>query len=124
MNTPVSFEIAKLLAEKGFDNATDTFYWLEDELNPEVIYGKTPRQKFHKEYGGSLSAPTIAQVVMWLYEMYGIWIYTVRDYDLPKFGYAIQQPNIYSVLSHLHNDFNSSTEAYSNAIEFTLNNLI
>ena len=46
MNKEVNFEIAKLLKEKGF------------RLLPD----------FKSSY------PTIAEVVMWLYEKHGVWI--------------------------------------------------
>ena len=46
MNTPVSFELAKLLKEKGYRVLPD----------------------FKSSY------PTISDVVMWLYEKHGIWI--------------------------------------------------
>ena len=123
MTTPVTFEVAKLLKDKGFDSATNTHYWLEDELNPEVVYSKTPRQGFFKEYGGSLLAPTIAEVVMWLYEKHGIWISVQKDWDVGKhlgFEAVIDCNDGYINTETL----NSLTEAYLSAIEYTLNNLI
>ncbi len=117
MNTPVSFPIAKLLKEKGFNDQTKYNYDLNEEIHNAGMQN-------HNEHNLKISAPYIADVIMWLYEKYGIWIYTVKDYDMPKFSYAIQRPNVYSVLSHLHNDFGSSKEAYEAAIEYTLKNLI
>lgn len=120
MNTPVSFELAKLLREKGFDvkDKENHYFYVVNHADPKKF------SYLEVGYGNDILAPTIAEVVMWLYEKHGIWIYTVKDYDMPKFNYAIQQPNVYSVLSYLHNDFNSPTEAYEAAIEYTLNNLI
>ena len=127
MNTPVSFELAKLLKEKGFNNPTEVFYWLEDELNRGVIHRKkTPRQGFFKSYGGSLLAPTITEVVMWLYEKHGLHIEILLAEDNPwdKFYYRILKVGQYFSLSHDGTYRDSPTEAYEAAIEYTLNNLI
>ncbi len=132
MNTPVSFELAKILKEKGLDKVTTSAYhknsgeliftdWDNINSNDDILI---PNSFNIEEDSWLISAPIIADVVMWLYEKHGIWIYTVRDYDIPKFNYAIQQPNVYSVLTHTHNDFNSATEAYEAAIEHSLKNLI
>ena len=121
MNTPVNFELAKLLSKKGYNEPTlDAYVYRGIEHQDSSYKGILTKNKLICD----ISAPTIADVVMWLYEKHGIWIYTVRDYDIPKFNYAIQQPNVYSVLTHTHNDFNSPTEAYENAIEYTLKNLM
>jgi hypothetical protein len=134
MNTPVTFEVAKLLKEKGFDNATGTHYWLEDELNPEIVYSKTPRQEFFKEYGGSLLAPTIAEVVMWLYEKHGIWIEVnhIKTFGINRFHITIWNYKDTSDYITIYHDgvgpgykvWDSPTEAYLSAIDYTLNNLI
>lgn len=126
MNTPISFPIAELLKKEGFNRSG----YLQDVWlgNKYEWVGKGKNKKSISipvfGLGSSSILPTIADVIMWLYEKYGIWIYTVKDYDMPKFNYAIQRPHIYSVLSHLHNDFSSPKEAYETAIEYTLKNLI
>ncbi len=77
MKTPVSFEIAKLLKKKGFDIPCWSYYSslnlytfeLTDWNNHTI--GDT---SMHKRNAGYYSAPTIVEVVMWLYEKHGIWI--------------------------------------------------
>lgn len=107
MNTPVSFELAKLLKEKGFDGNHEymVFTSVETEIYPE---------------GELFLKPTIAEVVMWLYDKHGIWISVLPSYT---WNYTL-----YSKITHLqmHSDglFNSPTEAYEAAIEYALNNLI
>ena len=68
-------------------------------------------------YFGICSAPTIAEVVIWLYEKHGIWIYAKRGYG---WEFVIEKAET------LNNDgtFNTPTEAYSAAILYTLNSLI
>lgn len=101
MNTPVSLEIAKLLKEKGYDIEID--YGLNQILNLK-------------------KAPTIAEVVMWIFNKHSIWIYVNIVAD---FGYNETWAwNTISPDNKDINGFNSPTEAYAAAIEYTLNNLI
>lgn len=116
MNTPVSFELAKLLNDKGLPGLK-SFYDNKKhyELNP-------------KKY-------TIADVIMWLYEKHGIWIsvheencrgYVGFDFNIVFVGdheiTVTQQEIQYKLLGETV--FNSPTEAYLAAIEYTLTKLI
>ena len=142
MNTPVSFELAKLLKEKGFDIPTQRYYehaltskkdsetndytgsfgWKKGETNLSSGY-------FKNNYGMAdlsdknwymCSAPTIAEVVMWLYEKHGIWIFVFRYSK--EWQWKVDDEN--STLEFSRKGFNSPTEAYEAAINHTLNNLI
>ena len=158
MNTPVSFEIAKLLKEKGFNNECSFFYSVmegeEGKLLPVtsslehiVEYSKkghkffdesTDRTLIHQtlknDYAkGTVTAPTIAEVVMWAFEKHGIWISVfTMDKWLPNgndreqlFDYGIKQMKLGLInIPKKFEEFNSPTEAYAAAIEYTLNNLI
>ena len=148
MNTPVNFEIAKLLKEKGFKNETANYYFEDGEYregeltgtngyygedysfsqseflenwNSDWITTKDGSRCFgcskDRGYFETYSAPTIAEVVMWLYDTHGIWIYAKRGYG---WEFIIETTEI------LHNDgtFYSPTEAYSDAILYTLNNFL
>ena len=67
-------------------------------------------------------SPTISDVIMWLYEKHDYWCYTYTNGKIwhpciqHKFGDM-------AVLSGKIGQFNSLTEAYEAAIEYTLNNL-
>jgi hypothetical protein len=129
MNTPVNSKLAKLLKEKKF-NEPCLSYWKDLNLeghrfkdwNNETI-GDSP---MHKRNAGYYSAPTIAQVVMWLYKKYGIWI----EVNLPlydDFKFTIIECNTIAgkLLNKISDEsYDSPTEAYETAIEYTLNNLI
>ena len=136
MNKEVNFEIAKLLKDKGFDEPCYNAYnkhgmqfangWLEYIWEDEITL------PFNKNalWPEDVLAPTIAEVVMWLYEKYGIWI-SVQLYvhlgNVSKFQFTIQSQkskSINSIVQLNTNPFNSPTEAYSAAIEYTLNNLL
>jgi hypothetical protein len=80
-----------------------------------------------------LIRPTIADVVMWLYEKHGIWVYTYF-LGLSYSCYVIQkiqktnptQPLVQLVKDSITYDelFNSPQEAYSAAFDYILNELI
>lgn len=110
MNTPVNFEIVELLMDKGFEN-----------------------NLVHDGMGSYHYNVSIADAVMWLHEKHGLWIYTHRiepfvydDIPYPKSVWVskcdekfIDTDNGLAV-----NHYNSPTEAYLAAIEWTLNNLV
>lgn len=125
MNTTVSFEIAKLLKEKGFDEPCryvhDTWNnvkdWLED--------GEGEHRNSHQNRSVYYSAPTIAEVVVWLYEKHGLWIvvnvnimgsWYFEHFDLKEKRNAQFKPT--------DTHYDSPTEAYEAVIEYTLKNLI
>ena len=123
MNTIVSFKLAKLLKEKGFDEHCLQCY-AEERLIDKMtggdiftgIYRLCTKSRFHKRY---YSAPTIAEVVMWLYEKHDIWIVafpTEQDWTF----------DIFKGLDCVKSEsfFNSPKKAYEAAIEYALNNLI
>ncbi len=119
MNTPVSFNISKLLREKGCDIECNYGY----DFRSDTLQNFGRYIVSHMVY----NAPTIAEVVMWLHEKYGIWIspqpFIRRDesvvwlYDIFLNNYVKDQlpPSL---------GVNNLTECYEAAIEYTLNNLI
>ena len=133
MNTPISFEIAKLLKEKGFDEQSINFYTKPnskmfgiDEHYRNYPIKNTPKKLYKLGFNAVLNieniyfAPTIAEVVMWLYEKHGIWISVEATDDFTMFCFRIRKKEI----SRLSFNYNSLTEAYEAAIEYTLKNLI
>ena len=76
-----------------------------------------------KKHGILLS--NISDVVMWLYEKYKIWI---QVFILNKtFAWKVQDVNtlvITCLYAQQDKGYNSPTEAYEAAIEYTLNKLI
>lgn len=117
MNTPVNFELAKLLKEKRFDELCHSYVNINDEnLIPQVSYGKNsffPR--------GRVFLPTIAQVVMWLYEKHALWV--IVGFSGDETCYSMITNKICDVRWN-NKGFKSPTEAYEAAIKYTLNNLI
>ena len=108
MENFVSFELAKLLKEKGFDNPVLSYYdsyydsnrfclnysiinqyvqeYIEDTGNCLIIpytsgVGSLDLETINFNGWGvnSYSAPIVAEVVMWLYEKHKIWIVVNMD---------------------------------------------
>lgn len=116
MITTISFELAKLLKEKGFKSESKAFY---DGLGELLHYNHSNNEMQRFRYEASI----IAEVIMWLYEKHGVWIYLVPAEDNKDvFKPFFRGKNI--IDQHLTEFFNSPTEAYEAAIEYTLNNLI
>lgn len=123
MDKPVSYELAKLLKEKGFNLKVVNFYNYEKlslisdkDRQVEGLVNYNPiNWNFVKEH--FTSAPSIAEVVMWLYEKHGIWIEVTTDVN-GKFCWLVKQ------FRASNNNFNSPTEAYEAAIDYTLKNLL
>ena len=126
MNTPVSFELAKLLKEKGFKSESKAFYDGSGELL-HYNHSNNVMQRFRYE------APTISEVVMWLYEKHGIWIEVrhIKTFNVNRFHVIIWDYKDTSDYMTIHCDngvgyevWDSPTEAYEAAIEYTLKNLL
>ena len=120
MNTPIKFELAKLLKEKGFDELTKIWMQHGDGIRG-VVEGK--RDYYNRKGDVYTSLPTIAEVVMWLYDKHGIWI-GVRPRNEYKWKFDVYTKSITTVQNIQLAESNNPTEAYESAIEYTLNNLI
>lgn len=80
MNTPVSFKLAKLLKEKEFNEPIKQRYFIAENIDSDrfpflqeecALYNWNNYDDFSTSY---YSAPTIAEVVCWIYSKYQIWI--------------------------------------------------
>jgi hypothetical protein len=139
LNKPVGFPTAKLLKEKGFDEEVRDFYTKPNSkmFGIDEHYRNYPIKNISKKLytvgvhcvlniENVYPAPTIADVVMWLYEKHGIWV--VSSYELNVetnkrewFWVIIKEGE---EIAYQYKDFNSPTEAYQDAIDYVLKNLI
>ena len=143
MNKPVSFEVAKLLKEKGFKEQSSCFYTKPNSKmfgvdehgrfypiknNPKTLWviGK----EFTLNEENVYSAPTIAEVVMWMYEKHGLWISVSVNPKIERFISNIYENHLYkcSIYGQTNerneNGWDTPTKAYEAAIQYCLNNLI
>lgn len=136
----VSFETAKLLKEKGFDEATHQYYraitylgteansiciksldGIEDEPFHNSVYGFD----FKGEDSGEYACPTLQMTMKWLRKNYNIHI-EPRYFPMPNiYRYVI----IHSSFTNKNIDshpqyFNTYEEACECAIRYCLENLI
>lgn len=130
MNTPVNFELAKLLKEKGFGLKVFHFYQ-GDNLNQNgdcFLFNHSIRGDHY------ISAPTIAEVVMWLYEKHRIWIQGPFPLNNGKWEWVLfflKEPlegsdgfkNRMSIVEEVPY-YDTPTEAYEAGIKYVLKNLI
>lgn len=122
MEAELKYETSKLLKEKGFDIVTEKRYFFNSELTT-----KTQSQSSKP----TIYAPTISQVVVWLYEKHGFWIYTTPHINMkgdfywswyvlklnelsPKSASNIRRSPLFT------SKFESPREAYEDAINFVL----
>jgi hypothetical protein len=138
MNKEVSFPISKLLKEKGFDVPVRNYYLQKEKGNylhegfEDSYWGDNRIVNWNKDvvgikpFEGFLSAPTIAEAVMWLYEKHKIWI--TSEPCIVHNGitniHKIFKDNYLDTISRASKGYNSPIEAYEAAIDYTLNNLI
>lgn len=127
MNKPISKKLAKLLKQFGCDIECTSYY---DGLN---IYVDQPKFDYnvktigdtamHIRNAGYYAAPIIADVIMWIYDKYEIWI--ICDATVNLWYYTISIPNTGKmIISTSDKSYASPEEAYEAAIEYTLKNLI
>lgn len=106
MTYHISFEIAKLLKEKGFNKRSEPYrYNIIGELT--LLEG--------------INAPTIAEVVMWIYKKHGIWVSVNYGKGSQTWGYIICENEN---KENRHFGFDKLNQAYEAAIEYCLTNLI
>lgn len=131
MNTHVNFEIAKLLKEKGFNEPCFDAYniqgmkfsngWLEYIADNDIELPFTKKDLNPQD----TLAPTITEVVMWLYEKYGVWICVdmVFGDDQTGFWYCIRQSKEDDITIQSE-EYETSSEAFEAAIKHVLEKIV
>jgi hypothetical protein len=151
MNTPISFPIAKLLKEKGFDLPAQKYYehalksvknkedgysgpfgWKKGELNLQTDYfvNNSKTADLTSEMWYMCSAPTIADVVMWFKDVKKIQLFLDFNY-YDGFHYGIKYVISNGKFGEIWRDnneypdgYDSWEEAYEAAFEYILKELI
>lgn len=130
----VTFEQAKLLKEKRFDEITDTIFMTNH--SSEVIFENINRLKHSDGVNPFVSRPEQWQVVEWLRINYGINVLPIESYTYPdeiknRWKYQIvnkqeKDRDIFNKKFFIESDyeFQSPQEAYSAAFDYVLKELI
>lgn len=119
----VSFEVAKLLKEKGFDESIHTWYNMDDGI-PTFIEGyiKISNVDFVANDEDSYSAPTHQMACAWLREVHDLYVEVVRGYD--HFFVSINKMHPLREYSMKNDTFDDYDKAIESALKYTLENLI
>lgn len=122
MNKIVSFGLAKLLKEKGFDEVTTLIYMTNH--TSEALFENINGLRHSDGNNPFCSAPTIGDVVMWLYEKCGIWVNVEMSFGYSFNGFMYQIETKKEGILHTKHEFKTPIEAYETSIDYVLNNLI
>ena len=121
MIIPVTVKLAKLLKEKGFNKKVLNCYNIENNNISTAPHYELSNFNAGVHY----SAPTIAGVLMWLYEKHRVWISVDMVFEETQMGfwYCIRESKMddFAIQSE---EYETSAEAYDAAITYTLNNII
>ena len=124
----VSFETAKLLKEKGFNEKCWGLYesLFDDDDNPKVSWGRwieSAHTNFFEDEFFICSAPTLQMAMKWLREVHKLFIEIKMSKNTFLWGHRVSISN--GITSYLHaNTFNKYEEACEAAIKYCLENLI
>jgi hypothetical protein len=122
----VTFEQAKKLKERGFDEKC-LFYYLDKQLIQVISYENDIWCQNSRMPGNYLSAPEQWMVVEWLRVNHGIWV------RLTTYAFGFQyhldntpDPETWNIDRRYDcaDDFKTPQEAYSAAFDYILDNLI
>lgn len=129
----VSFETAKLLKDKGFDECTSITYFIGDDKPRGCVVGEMIHHPKAKEDMHLIDCPTLQMAMKWLREVHKL------DIDVSIEYFSIEYKNskkvyYYSVLKktairdidclHSETGFDSYEQAAEAAIKYCLENLI
>ena len=121
----VSFEIAKLLKERGFDEPCNNRYYETHcgfDLGSDPGYTNSHWEDWYKDTGvRNYSAPTLQMAMKWLREKHHIFIRVIQshiEYCTCEIYYNIVR------YYDFRESFNSYEEACETAIKYCLKNLI
>jgi hypothetical protein len=117
--TYVTFEQAKWLKEKGFDEQLPSIY-LDGKL--EILRSPISNKEFMTSR--SYSAPEQWQVVEWLRINHGIWVWVrpYKDHAADNNDPIQHQMNVYKRGVTVSKEFNSHEEAYSASFDYIKEN--
>jgi len=119
----VSFETARLLKEKGFDELCFAYYYTYNDLEGKCLklWRKFPRRPINTDY---LNVPTQQMAMRWLREVYkiDISIYPYGNYSPDNYQFDVYE-NRYLIVSK-DDGYMTYEEAIEAGIKYCLENLI
>ena len=124
----VSFETAKFLKEKGFD---EVCYRIYDTKEEELLGTDGIEFQNHEADEETITAPTLQMAMKWLREVYKIYIdietcytYFIKNKSFRVTGYEFSVHSKYDSCYEDYRTCNSYEQACEEAIKYCLENLI
>lgn len=114
----VSFELAKLLRDKGFDNASKKWYSVEGSLYYENEFDNN--RGFVPQF--CCEAPTLALAQKWVYENFGYWVDVHRNST--NFRVGVECMNTGNSIWSNELDYKTPQEALETGLLYTLMELV
>lgn len=128
LSKEVSVELAKLLFEKQIVIDTEKIWLINAEYGLNNFVGDVcihwMEEQGYRSSDATYNAPTIGEVLDFIYEKYGISIYYNYNHNIKSSFESPFIPRAFSIIKDIQislNGVNSPTEAYEEAIKFILN---
>ena len=122
----VSFEIAKLLKEKGFDVYGDGSFGSEIKIWMEYSpFGKIKDVSSSRPSIKSYPAPTLQMAMKWLREVHNLFVDIYYDYDFREgYKFSIHKLTKGTTLETNNENYSTYEQACDKAIKYCLENLM
>ena len=120
----VSFETAKLLKKKEFNEEVLTYYVYNTEIKSYEFRFDNKWDNPNNFSGKCISAPTLQMAMKWLREKYNLDIYPYHS-DNSKWWFGIiKYPNLEAEYEEYDEEFDTYEQTCEAAIKYCLKNLI
>lgn len=120
----VSFEIAKLLKEKGFDVPVKNYFSLNKDAILHNLDKKYGAKKNWNAFEICISRPSQYLALKWLREMHAICIEVCRNINTFYYSYRVIQGSSFVRLLDWSDSYDNYEQAVEAALKYTLENLI
>lgn len=124
----VSFKIAKLLKEKGFDENTPVNYFVGDDKPRGCIVGEMIYHKRLEEDTHLIACPTLQMAMKWLREVHSLYIDIVTSFSQDGICYTFSCSNTMDLIQGTkgtsYHEYQTYEEACEAGIKYVLEKLI
>ena len=124
----VSYETAKLLKEKGFDENTPVNYFVGDDKLRGCVVGEMIYHKRAEEDTHLIACPTLQMAMKWLREVHSLYLDIVTSFSQDGICYTFSCSNTMDLIQGTkgtsYHEYQTYEEACEAAIKYCLENLI
>ena len=124
----VSYETAKLLKEKGFDENTPVNYFVGDDKLRGCVVGEMIYHKRAEEDTHLIACPTLQMAMKWLREVHSLYLDIVTSFSQDGICYTFSCSNTMDLIQGTkgtsYHEYQTYEEACEDAIKYCLENLI